>query len=87
MTVVMTRGTDQRRHVSKSKLKAKMLEIFRELEEGGGELIVTDRGRPVLRIQPIRNKGTVAEVFGGLQGRVEFLEDPDAPTTVEWSDV
>lgn len=61
-----------------------MLEIFREIEEGGEDLVVTDRGRPVLRISPISRGGTVAELFGPFQGRVEFLEDPDAPTTDEW---
>ena len=42
--------------ISKSKLKAQMLRIFRELEEEGEELVVTDHGRPVLRIQPIGKK-------------------------------
>ena len=36
--------------ISKNKLKARMLEIFRELEASGEELIVTDRGKPVLKI-------------------------------------
>jgi hypothetical protein len=33
--------------VSKSALKAKMLEYFRRVEETGEELIVTDNGEPV----------------------------------------
>lgn len=48
--------------ISKSKLKANMLRIFREIEESGEEWIVTDRNRSVLRIQPIVQKKTVAEV-------------------------
>jgi prevent-host-death family protein len=40
--------------ISKSKLKARLLEILREVEESGQELIVTDHGRPVLRIVPIK---------------------------------
>ena len=27
------------------------------------------------------------DVFGEFQGQLVFLEDPDAPTTDEWSDV
>ena len=42
--------------ISKSKLKANMLRIFREIEETGEEWIVTDHNRPVLRIQPIAQK-------------------------------
>ena len=36
--------------ISKSKLKANMLRIFREIEASGEALIVADRGRAVLRI-------------------------------------
>lgn len=49
--------------ISKSKLKAKMLRIFRDIEETGEEWVVTDPNRPVLRIQPIEQKKTVEEVF------------------------
>ena len=36
--------------VSKSKLKARMLEYFRMVEESGEEIVVTNHNRPVLRI-------------------------------------
>jgi antitoxin (DNA-binding transcriptional repressor) of toxin-antitoxin stability system len=70
--------------ISKSKLKAKMLETFRQLEASGEELIVTDQGKPVLRIIPIKKAASVAEVFGDLQGQVSYLEDLNAPTLSEW---
>ena len=70
--------------ISKSKLKVHMLRIFREIEESGQEVIVTDRGRPVLRIQPLHQKRSVDDVFGPLRGRVVYHEDPNAPTTSEW---
>jgi prevent-host-death family protein len=73
--------------ISKSKLKAKMLEIFRKLEADGEELIVTDHGRPVLRIVPICKKDSVDELFAELQGQVTYYEDPDTPTMSEWSDI
>lgn len=72
--------------ISKSKLKANMLQIFRELEAKGGEVIVTDHGKPVLRITPIEPENSVAELFAGLQGQVIFHEDPDTPTLLEWED-
>ena len=40
--------------VSKCRLKARALEYFREVERTGNELIVTDRGKPVLKIVPYR---------------------------------
>ena len=72
--------------VSKSKLKAKMLEIFRQLEASGKELIVTDHGKPVLKIVPIKHKKTFSELFGDLQGQITYLEDVNLPTLTEWED-
>ncbi|PWT94055.1 MAG: prevent-host-death protein [Acidobacteria bacterium] len=70
--------------ISKGKLKPKMLEVFREIERSGEELIVTDNKKPVLRIQPIRQKLTVKELFGNIQGQVIYHEDLDQPTVDEW---
>jgi len=47
-----------------------MLEIFRELEATGGELIVTDHGRPVLKIMPIQPKYSIEDLFGDVRGQV-----------------
>ncbi|MEA3438951.1 MAG: prevent-host-death protein [Chloroflexota bacterium] len=73
--------------ISKSKLKAKMLEIFRQLESSGEELIVTDHNKPVLKIVPIRDKTTVTDLFGTFQGRVVYHEDIDTPSIAEWEEV
>jgi antitoxin (DNA-binding transcriptional repressor) of toxin-antitoxin stability system len=72
--------------VSKSSVKAKMFEYFRELEEHGGELIVTDFGKPVLKITPC-SKGTgIDELFKDLRAKARIsrraaIED----TSDEWS--
>ena len=73
--------------ISKSKLKARMLEIFRNLEASGEELIVTDHGVPVLKILPIKEEATVADLFGAIQGRVVYHEDIDTPTLAEWGEI
>jgi antitoxin (DNA-binding transcriptional repressor) of toxin-antitoxin stability system len=73
--------------ISKNKLKARMLEVFRQLEASGGELIVTDRNKPVLKIIPIKEKYTVAELFGKYQCRLNYHEDINAPTISEWNEV
>jgi len=72
--------------ISKTKLKTHMLRIFRELEESGGELIVTDRDRPVLRVLPFQKKRGVDELFSAWRGQSTFIGDPDEPTTDEWED-
>lgn len=50
--------------ISKGKLKAKMLEYFREVERTGEPLIVTDHGREVLEIRPrTKKRMTTKEVL------------------------
>jgi len=62
-----------------------MLGIFRDLEKSGGELIVTDHGRPVLKISPIEaRKPTIDELFGPFRGKVVYHEDIMKPLTEEW---
>jgi antitoxin (DNA-binding transcriptional repressor) of toxin-antitoxin stability system len=72
--------------ISKSKLKAQMLAIFRQLEAEGQELIVTDQGKPVLKITPLKPKNKVAELFGEYQGKVIYHADINQPTLDEWDE-
>jgi prevent-host-death family protein len=70
--------------VSKSALKARMLEYFRKVEESGEELVVTDNNVPVLRIVPIRRRVPAAELFADVRGQVAYHEDVTASTGDEW---
>ena len=72
--------------VSKSKLKTHMLRIFREIEQSGEDLVVTDHGKPVLLVTPLRSKQQVVAVFADFQGQVRYTEDINSPTTDEWSE-
>ena len=72
--------------VSKSLLKAKMLEYLRRVEETGEDLVVTDNGRPVVKVIAIRARIPAADAFGDVRGRVVYSEDILAPTTDEWSE-
>ena len=70
--------------ISKSKLKAHMLRVFRDIEQSGEELIVTDHGRPVLKVTPLKPARSADQVFADVMGRVRYHEDLDTPTTGEW---
>lgn len=72
--------------VSKSILKAKMLEYLRRVEQTGEELVVTSHGRPVVRVVPFSIKRTPDEAFGDLRGKVVYHEDIFIPTTDEWTE-
>ena len=72
------------KRVSKGVLKAKMLEYFREVEQTGEELIVTDNNRPVLKVVPLRQRRAAGEIFVDVRGHVVYREDVLTPTTDEW---
>lgn len=73
--------------ISKSELAKQLLSIFRQIEENGEAVIVTENDRPVLRIEPIVKKQSVDEAFAEWRGKVIFHEDPDTPTIDEWNEV
>ena len=72
--------------VSKSKLKAKMLSVFRQIERTGEEVIVTDHGKPTLRIARLPQGESVDSLFGKHRHAVMYKEDIRKPTTEEWLD-
>jgi len=67
--------------ISKSKFKQRALEYFREVERTGKELIITDRGKPVIKIVPYpedSDKGMEA-----LRGTVVKYNQPTEPVGLE----
>jgi prevent-host-death family protein len=41
--------------ISKSRFKARALELFRQVERTGQPIVITDRGTPVLKLVPYRD--------------------------------
>jgi antitoxin (DNA-binding transcriptional repressor) of toxin-antitoxin stability system len=72
------------RTIAKRQLKAKMLEVFRAIERSGEEVIVTDNGRPALRISPLTAKRSIEEAFADLRGKVRYHGDLLEDTSNEW---
>jgi prevent-host-death family protein len=67
--------------VSKSEFKAHALEFFRQVEQTGQELIITDRGRPVLKIMPLFAEPE--KLLKSLQGTVIEYEGPTEPVGLD----
>jgi prevent-host-death family protein len=63
--------------VSKSRFKARALEYFRQVERTGRPLVVTDHGRPVLKIVPYRQDPDAA--FAELKESVVRYSAPLQP--------
>lgn len=76
----------EQKRLSKSKLKPRLLEVMREIEETGEELIVTDHGRPTLVISPYREGKPVEELFAAERGKLVLHANPDESTLGEWED-
>ena len=67
--------------VSKSKFKPRALEYFREVERSGREIIITDRGKPVLKIVPYSHDPF--EALKELRGSVIRYDDPTEPVGLD----
>ena len=67
--------------VSKSEFKPKALEYFRQIEKTGKDLIITDRGKPVLKITRYSQDHT--ESLKLLKNSVVKYEDPLDPVGLE----
>ena len=73
--------------ISKSKLKSKLLEFLRLVESEAEEIIVTDRGKPVVKISKYSNSPSTEQLFGQMRGKVKYYEDLTTPTTEEWGEL
>lgn len=67
--------------ISKSKFKPQALYYFREVEEKGEEIIITDHNRPVASIKPFQ--ADVPEVLAELRGSVIRYDDPLEPVGLD----
>ncbi len=74
MTMVM--------RVSKARFKAKALEHLREVERTGAELVITDHGRPVVKVVPYADDPET--LLRSLRGSVKRFVDPLKPVDVAW---
>ena len=63
--------------VAKSKFKPRALQYFREVERTGKALIITDRGKPVLKISPYAEKPS--DALRILRNSVINYDNPTDP--------
>lgn len=68
----------------KIQAKSKMLAVFWEVEKTGEVVIVTDHGKPALKITPLPKSESLESVFGKHRNAVVYHEDIMRPTSEEW---
>ena len=67
--------------VSKSRFKARALHYFREVERSRQPIIITDRGKPVLKLAPYSENPE--EALRELRHTVIKYEDPTEPAGLD----
>ena len=67
--------------VSKSQFKPRTLEYFRQVEQSGEALIITDHGRPVLKVIPY--SAEPSDVLNALRNSVRRYDRPMDPVGLE----
>jgi antitoxin (DNA-binding transcriptional repressor) of toxin-antitoxin stability system len=76
-------GKNMEQMVSKSQFKPKSLEYFRLIEETGETLVITDRGRPVLKVIPYTDTAGSDERLKILRNSVMQYDNPTEPAATE----
>jgi prevent-host-death family protein len=73
----MTIGMKKQNTVSKSKFKSKALEYFRQVEQTGKPIVITDRGKPSLKVVPYSSDPSENLKF--LRGTLIEYKEPFKP--------
>jgi len=69
--------------VTKSQFKPRALEFFRQVQKTGEEVIITDHGRPALKVVPYTAEKP-ADALKALRGSVLKYDEPTKPTGTKW---
>ena len=67
--------------IAKSKFKPHALQYFRQVEQSGKELIITDHGKPTVKIVPYSED--TPSVLKALRNTVLEFSDPTEPVGLE----
>lgn len=65
------------RTMAAGEFKVKCLRIMDEVDKAGLPLVVTKRGKPVVKVVPIPKGKKKDDIFGRLIGVMEIVGDPD----------
>jgi len=69
------RSTARVREVPISEFKAHCLALVEDVRRGGGEMVITKRGRPVARVVPAEPRPPLPSPYGTWKGRLRIRGD------------
>ena len=65
--------------IAASEFQAKCLRIINKMGEDGEPVTITNRGRPVAVLSPVRPDGEDQSIIGAMKGSVLAYDDPFLP--------
>ena len=65
--------------IAAAEFQAKCLRLINEMGEDGEPVTITNRGRPVALLSPVRPEGEDRSIIGALKGSVLAYDDPFLP--------
>jgi prevent-host-death family protein len=68
--------------IKASEFKAKCLQLMDDIAKTGEEVVVTKRGKPVVRVSPVKQKP--ASLYGALKGHIKITGDILEPVDERW---
>ena len=65
--------------IAAAEFQAKCLRLINEMGEDGEPVTITNRGRPVAVLSPVRPEGEDRSIIGAMKGSVLAYDDPFLP--------
>ncbi len=65
--------------IAAAEFQAKCLRIINEMGKDGEPVTITNRGRPVAVLSPVRSEGVDQSIIGVMKGSVLAYDDPFLP--------
>jgi prevent-host-death family protein len=70
------------RYIPTGTFKARCLALMKKVQATGEPVIVTKRGKPVVKIVPAHSEKN--DLFGFLSGKVKIVGDIESPVPAKW---
>jgi antitoxin (DNA-binding transcriptional repressor) of toxin-antitoxin stability system len=76
MTIEMLETKNPMKRMSAAKFESQCLALIDQIAKTGKPILITKRGRPLVRIEPVQRDD---EIFGYMAGKVKILGDIVGP--------
>jgi prevent-host-death family protein len=62
--------------------KARCLSVMKDVQATGEPVIITKRGKPLVKVVPVENQTN--SLLGFMKGKVKITGDIESPIPVQW---